>query len=202
MAEFSRNDVSVTRRETLFQGFYRIDKLWLTHPRFEGGQVDIARELFLRPPAVGVLLCDRAVERVLLIEQFRVGALDDAHPWQFEVVAGLIEPGESREAVAVRETKEEAGVDITADDLTYVNEFLVSCGGSDERFTLYVAPADLDQAQGIHGALDEGEDIRVHVMTVEEALALGDSGRLNNVVGLLALHWLLRHRDRLRAQWA
>lgn len=197
---FSKEDVRVEKRETLFQGFYRLDKLYLTHRQFAGGTGPvITRELFVRPPAVGVLIYDPATDEVLLIEQFRVGALDDVHPWQMEIVAGLIEPGELPEEVVRREAMEEAG--ITLDRVERVMEFLPSPGGSDERFTLYVASADLAQAGGIHGLPEEGEDIRVNVMSINQALTAVERGRINNAPCILALQWLALNKPRLLARW-
>lgn len=199
MQAFSRHDVTVERRETLFQGFYRLDKLWLRHRQFADGQPGplISRELFVRPPAAGVVVYDPSAGTVLLIEQFRVGALDNEHPWQLEVIAGLIDEGESAEAVARREAQEEAGVSLGA--LESVYRFMTSSGGSDESFHLFAAPADLRQAGGLHGVAAEGEDIRVHVLPLSDALALIDAGRINNAPCLLALQWLQRHQQRLFA---
>ena len=201
MTEFSRNDASITRRETLFQGFYRVDKLWITHRRFNGGTVDIARELFVRPPAAGVILYDAPADQVLLIEQFRVGALNGQHPWQIEVVAGLIGPDESPAEVAARETLEEAGVTVDAATFEQVGSFLTSAGGSDERFTLYAAPADLSRAGGLHGLATEGEDIRASVYGLPQALQMVANGRIDNVVCILALQWLALNKARLQQKW-
>lgn len=198
--DFSRQDVVVEQRETLFQGFYRVDKLHLRHRRFAGGMGPLlTRELFVRPPAVGVLVYDPDTDCVLLIEQFRVGALENEHPWQMEIVAGLMEPGETAESVARRETLEEAGV--TVEQLEKVLEFLPSPGGSDEHFTLFVGRADLSQAGGIHGLPEEGEDIRVNVMSVNQALAALQRGRINNAPCLIALQWLALNKPRLQGRW-
>ncbi|PQA48964.1 NUDIX domain-containing protein [Amnimonas aquatica] len=200
--DFTRDDVEIRERQTLFQGFYRVDKFWLRHRQFDGSMgPEINREMFVRPPAVGVLVYDAVADRVLLIEQFRVGALADAHPWQYEVVAGLIEPGESREAVAVRETQEEAGVSLREEDLEFVCEFMPSAGGSDERFALYAAPADLSRAGGVHGVPDEGENIRVNVISFNQAMQLVGNGRINNAPCILALQWLALNRARLQQKW-
>ena len=197
---FSKDDVVVGKRETQSQGFYRLDKLHLPHRQFAGGNGPVInRELFVRPPAVGVLIYDPATDEVLLIEQFRVGALEDAHPWQMEIVAGLIEPGELPEDVVRREAQEEAG--ITLGRVERVMEFLPSPGGSDERFALYVASADLSQAGGIHGLPEEGEDIRVNVMSVNQALTAVERGRINNAPCILALQWLALNKPRLLARW-
>lgn len=198
--DFTRDDIEIRDRQTLFQGFYRVDKFWLSHRQFDGSMgPEITREMFVRPPAVGVLVYDANNDDVLLIEQFRVGAIADRHPWQYEVVAGLVEPGESLEDVARRETLEEAGVVIH--DIEKVFEFMPSAGGSDERFTLFVAPADLSRAGGVHGVPEEGENIRVNVISLNQALQLVNNGRINNAPCILALQWLALNKARLHARW-
>ncbi len=198
--DFTRDDIEIRERQTLFQGFYRLDKLWLRHRQFDGSMgPEINRELFIRPPAVGVLVYDTRSDEVLLIEQFRVGAIEDRHPWQYEVVAGLVEAGESLEDVARRETLEEAGVVIG--DMERIFDFMPSGGASDELFTLYVARADLSRAGGVHGVPEEGENIRVNVLSFNQAMQLIDNGRINNAPCILALQWLALNKARLLTRW-
>jgi ADP-ribose pyrophosphatase len=103
--------VEVLSRETAYRGFFSLEKLTLRHGLFGGGMSPpITRELIEKGDVSAVLLYDPALDRVVLIEQFRVGALRDPDgPWMMEVVAGLIEAGESAEDVARREAMEEAG---------------------------------------------------------------------------------------------
>lgn len=200
MSDFTKDDVVVEKREILFKGFYRVDKLHLRHRQFAGGMGPlITRELFVRPHAVAVLVYDAETDEVLLIEQFRVGALETVHPWQFEIVAGLVEPGEAPEDVARREAREEAGIELGA--LEKVMDFLPSPGGSDEVLTLYVGRADLGSAGGLHGLAEEGEDIRVNVMSLNQALATLQRGRINNAPCIIALQWLALNKPRLQARW-
>jgi ADP-ribose pyrophosphatase len=198
--ESESGDIEIIERKTVFQGFYRLDSVHLRHRQFDGSMgPEISRELFVRPPAVGVLIIDPETSDVLLIEQFRVGAMADKHPWQIEVVAGLVEPGESLEAVAIRETVEEAGVAIS--ELEKVFEFMPSAGGSDERFTLFVAPANLSRAGGVHGVKAEGENIRVTVVSINQAMQWLAQGRINNAPCMLAVQWYAANRDRLKKKW-
>ena len=98
-----------------------------------------------------------------------------------------------------REAEEEAGV--VLGKVERVMEFMPSPGASDERFALYVASADLSQAGGVHGLPEEGEDIRVNVMSVNQALSALDRGRINNAPCILALQWLALNKPRLLARW-
>lgn len=111
--EFSRTDVEIIRREELYKRFFRVEKIFLRHKLFNGGWgKEIGRELFVRGEAVAVVLYDPARDLIGMVEQFRVGALEEPNgPWCYEVVAGILEEGESPEDVARRELKEEANIE-------------------------------------------------------------------------------------------
>jgi len=128
----------IIERANCFQGFYKLDKLRLRHELFAGGMGrEISRELFVRHDAVCVLPYDPARDEVVLIEQFRVGALDKvANPWLIEMVAGLIDKDEEPEEVAHREAEEEAGLTFSA--LWPMTRYFPSPGGSDEYVHLYL----------------------------------------------------------------
>lgn len=197
---FGRDDVELLESELLYQGFYRMRRLRLRHRLFHGGWGGpIEREIMERHDAVGLLLYDPVKDAVGLIEQFRVGALQQGDsPWLLELVAGLIDKDESPEVVATREAKEEAGTDVSA--LEPVYRYFSSPGGSDEYFHLYCARVTLEQ-EGIFGLDDEGEDIRLHILPVATAFDLMAAGRISNAHTLVALLWLQRERERLRHQW-
>lgn len=123
----------------VFAEFYQLDRLHLRHRLFAGGMGKlINRELFVRHDAVCVLPYDPQRDCVVLIEQFRVGALDKSvNPWLIELVAGLIDKDEQPEEVARREAVEEAGLELA--ELWPLTQYYPSPGGSDERVHLYVA---------------------------------------------------------------
>ena len=198
---FSQADVEVVEREECFRGFYKLDRLHLRHRLFAGGMGKlINRELFVRHDAVCVLPYDPRRDEVVLIEQFRVGALDkSANPWLLELVAGLIDKDEQPEEVARREAVEEAGLTLGA--LWPVCVYYPSPGGSDERVHLFVGRCDSVGAGGIHGLEEEGEDIRVHVLPFEDALARVRDGRIDNAASIMALQWLALNRDEVRGLW-
>ncbi len=104
------------KRENCFKGFYKLDKLHVRHELFAGGMSkEISRELFVRHDAVCVLPYDAKRDEVVLIEQFRVGAMKKtSNPWLVELVAGLIDKDEQPEEVAHREAEEEAGLKFEA----------------------------------------------------------------------------------------
>ncbi|QKE61964.1 NUDIX domain-containing protein [Aquipseudomonas campi] len=198
----SHADVEVLQRETCFKGFYRLDRLHLRHRQFAGGMgPQLSRELFVRHDAVCVLPYDPQRDRVVLIEQFRVGAMDkSANPWLLELVAGLIDKDEEPEEVAHREAEEEADLQLSA--LWPITQYYPSPGGSDERVYLYLGRCDSEGVGGVHGLAEEGEDIRVHVWPLQDALQAVKDGRINNAASIIALQWLALNRAEVRGQWS
>ena len=197
--QFTASDVNVEKRETVFHGFFRMDKLWLTHPRFDGRQMPVfTRELFIRGDATCVLPYDPVRDEVVLLEQFRLGALGRTQsPWLLELVAGMNEEGESPEDVAQREGQEEAGLSFSC--LEKICDYLVSPGGSTEMIHLFCGEVSTESAGGIFGMEHEHEDIRAHVVAANEAIAMISDGRINNAAAIIALQWLQLNRSRLRA---
>ncbi|MEH6626125.1 MAG: NUDIX domain-containing protein [Motiliproteus sp.] len=200
-ASFGPDDVEILQRETAYEGFFQLQKLTLKHRLFEGGwSAPLTRELFIRDAAACVLLYDPWQDRVVLIEQFRIGALlDSTGPWLVELVAGIIEPEESDEAVATRESREEAGAEVLA--LYPICHYHVSPGGSQEKIHLMCAQVDSTGLGGFHGLEHEGEDIRVTSVTRQQAYTAVQSGRICNAPTIIALQWLQLNWQQLQTQW-
>ncbi len=198
-----RHDVELIETETPFEGYFRIDRLKLRHRRFDGGMSPpLVREVFERGHAAACLPYDPHRDMVVLLEQFRPGpfAAGDPRPWLIEAVAGIVEPGETNEDVVRREAVEEIGRPLGA--LEHVIDMYPTPGGSTECIAVYVGQVDADGAEGVFGARDEGEDIRVFAVSLDEALSMFDEGRISNANLVVPLLWLARNRERLRARWA
>lgn len=193
--------VEVLERERVYDGYFKIDRVRLRHEQFRGGLgAPVVREVADRGHAVAVMLYDPDRDAAVMIEQFRPGAYAAGWAaWLLEVVAGIIEDGETPEEVARRECREEAGV--TVGDLVRGPSYLVSPGVLTESITLYCARVDSTACGGIHGCDGEGEDIRVIVLPVERLAELLEQNRLANATTLIAVQWLLLNRKRLRALW-
>jgi len=195
---FDKDGVEIIKREAVYSGFFRLDKISLRHKLFSGGwSAPVNRELFVRGHAVAVILYDPVNDLVGLIEQFRIGALEEDYgPWCIEVVAGMVERGESPEQVAIRELKEEANV--TADKLEYICHYLSSPGGTNEKLHLYCGFCDLSKAGGVYGLSSENEDIRVCIFPAQTVFESLLHGRVNNAATLICLQWLQLNHQRLR----
>ena len=192
--------VSVERR-TAFKGYFEIGEYRFRHTLFGGGVgPEVKREIFERGHAATVLPYDPARDAVVLIRQFRPGAhVAGRHAWIWEIVAGIIDEGETTEDVARREAREEADLDIL--ELMPMQTFLVSPGGTSETVTQYLGRVDSSKAGGVHGLATEGEDILVGVFSLDEARAMLERGEIASASGLAAMLWLLLHRETVRERW-
>ncbi|WP_151716623.1 NUDIX domain-containing protein [Acinetobacter sp. TUM15071] len=193
-ASYSATDVTIESREPLFRGFIQVEKVSLKHRLFHREDYSplIQRELVHRPEAAGVLLYNDQQQRFALIEQFRVGALNDpVSPWQLEVIAGVLDGDESPDSCIRRESLEESGCEIT--ELKHLFSFYPSAGACSEFFHLYVAEVDLPKDGGVFGMPDEGENIQLHLFAYSELEALLINGRLRNAPVIMALQWLSQH---------
>ncbi len=195
-------DYQILNREPVFRGFLKVDRYELKHELFQGGESQpLIRERLEEIGAVSVLLYDPKRDQVVLVEQFRIGAvgyLDS--PWLLETIGGLQTNGEAEESVARREALEEA--DCKIGRLLRICEFMVSPGISVDRIKLYCGEVDASRAGGVHGLDHEGEDIRVVVMDADEAIGELYGGRANSTSIIMALQWLALHRTELRKTWA
>lgn len=200
--EFGADDVEIIQQDTPFQGFFRIDRLILRHRLYQGGwSAPLKRELFMRRNAVAVLPYDPLRGEVLLVEQFRVGALHwRDSPWCLEMVAGIADKeGETAEQLIRREALEEAG--LALGEMQQIVHYMPSPGGSNERLQIFVARADLSGAGGVFGHPHEGEDIRSQLVAVADISMLLESGRIDNAASIIALQWMLLHKHSLDAIW-
>ena len=197
---FGADAVEILEKNTVFQGFFRFDKLRLKTRKFNGGWSEaMSREVFVRGNAVGALLYDPQTDKLLMLEQFRPGCVYDPtqSPWQFELVAGMTEAGETNENVVHREAEEEAGCRVK--HLEHLYRYWVSPGGMDEQIDLFLGIIDSSEIQeGIYGLEEENEDIRVELVDTDEAFAGLADGRINNAMAIIGLQWLQLNRQRLR----
>jgi ADP-ribose diphosphatase len=197
----SSDDVEIREKRTVYQGHFRIDRYRLRHRLHEGGwSAEMSREVFERGHAAAVLPYDPIRDEVVLIEQFRVGAYAAGKsPWLVEIVAGIIDPGETPEEVVRREAREEAGLEVGA--LEPIADYLSSPGGASESVVLFCGRVDTAKAGGVHGEPHEGEDILVRVHSFAEVDRMMRTASLSNAVTLIAVQWLALNREGLRARW-
>lgn len=192
-------DVVLSSHEHAYANFFSLQDIKLQVRQFDGGMSPILdRAVFFVGEAAVVLPYDPATDRVMLIEQFRapVFMAGDIEPWVWEPVAGLLEPGESAEKAARRETLEETG--LVLEELEKAGEMYSSTGSSTEYLYLFVALVKLDKVTEGIGGTDEGEDIRSRVLSFDDLMEGVDQGRYKDMPLVTLALWLSRHRERLR----
>ena len=197
-----RDDVQAIHSKTPYKRYFSVEEHRVRFRTFAGAPSGgVEREVFVSGDAVAVLPYDPVANKVLLIEQWRAGpwAAGDANPWTIEAIAGRIDPGETAEQTARREALEEAGIEIGR--IEALPPVYVSPGILAERLTSFIGEADLSRAGGVHGLVDEGEDIRVVVLDFWEAMTAVARGDVNALPAIAALLWLARNRDRLLLEW-
>lgn len=192
----------IVKRDRAFDGFFKMDQLTIVQQTPAGDWTEpYEREIFLRGDAVGVLPYDPIADKIVLTEQFRAAlALAIDAPFSVEIPAGIIDPDETAETCAIRETKEETGCTVT--NLELVTDYFTSPGGSTERVKIYCGKVDASQAVEIAGEASENEFIRVFSLSFDDAVEALEGHRFTNGMTISALFWLRLNRDRLRDAWA
>ena len=195
-----RSEVEVLARERRYDGFYALDEYRLRHRQYGGGWSEaVERGTLISYDAVIVLPYDPASDRVLLVEQFRIGpfARGASDPWSSEPVAGLIDPGESAEETARREAREEAGLELTR--LIPLGAGYTSPGASTGYHHHFIGLCEIPEAPRRGGLADEDEDIRAVPEPAETFLERLDAGTLGNAPTILCAQALRTLRPALRA---
>jgi nudix-type nucleoside diphosphatase (YffH/AdpP family) len=196
----AEGDLDLRRRWQPYGNFFAVEEYDLRFRRFDGGMSpEVNRAVFISADAAVVLPYDPARDRVLLIEQFRMGPLarGDRQPWLLEAIAGRIDGGETPEAAAHREAMEEAGLSLK--ELLPATHYYPSPSAKSEFLYNFVGIADLpDGSAGFGGVPGEAEDIRAHLMPFSDLLDLVDGGEITAGPLVLLTYWLAVRRDALR----
>lgn len=196
----NQKSLTVQDNKTVFKGFFTLKNLKFTHSLFQGGQsLLLQREVFCRGQAVVVLLYDLAEQKIVLVEQCRAGAIENAiakndinQAWLIEPVAGMIDLGESPKQACIREVKEETGADITEPE--FISQFYPSPGACDEILHLYASQVDSHMVNKHAGLASENEDIRVVILPFADAKKQLLEGRVNVATTYMALQWLFNQK--------
>lgn len=195
-----KKEFKVLAKGTEYAGFFSLNCYQVQHTLFAGGwSAVLTRELFQRGNCVAVLLYDPVADKVVIIEQFRMGPMGQKdvreRAWLLEIVAGAIEEGETAEEVAFRESEEEAGC--VVQEMRLINEFYTSPGGTSERISLFYGRINAAEVEGIHGLDEEHEDILVATVSFAEAYKMIEDGRIESAIPIIAIQWLALNKDKL-----
>ncbi|OTQ34754.1 ADP-ribose diphosphatase [Gilliamella apis] len=199
---FNKKDVFNLTKRILYKGFFSLFEYRFQYRKFDGSVSEmVSREILERGHAVVLLVYDDKRDEVVLIEQIRIAAIDtQASPWILELIAGMMDhENESTEEVARREAMEEAGIVIG--QCKPIISYLASPGGLTEQLHILVGQVDSSTAKGVHGLAEENEDIKVHVVSREQAYKWVEEGVINNAASIIALQWLQLNHLTLKNEW-
>lgn len=199
---FNKKDVFNLTKRILYKGFFSLYEYRFQYRKFDGSVSDaVTREILDRGHAVVLLAYDDKRDEVVLIEQIRIAAIDTQDtPWMLELIAGMMDhDNESSEEVAKREAMEEAG--IIVGQCKPIISYLASPGGLTEQLHILVGQVDSSTARGVHGLAEENEDIKVHVVSREQAYQWVEEGIINNAASIIALQWLQLNHQSLKDEW-
>jgi nudix-type nucleoside diphosphatase, YffH/AdpP family len=199
---FNKKDVFNLTKRILYKGFFSLYEYRFQYRKFDGSVSDaVTREILDRGHAVVLLAYDDKRDEVVLIEQIRIAAIDTQDtPWMLELIAGMMDhDNESSEEVAKREAMEEAG--IMVGQCKPIISYLASPGGLTEQLHILVGQVDSSTARGVHGLAEENEDIKVHVVSREQAYQWVEEGIINNAASIIALQWLQLNHQSLKDEW-
>ncbi len=193
-------DAIAQNKAPLRGDFFKFSQFEMVHRTFHNTTTDpLPREAIIGVDAAIVLPYDPVSDCVLLVEQVRSGPLmrGAPNPWALEPVAGMVDPGETPEDAAIRETAEEA--DISNFTLRKMFGCYPSPGGSTDYFYCYLALGTLPEPTSYTGGMpEENEDLRIHVIPFSDAMRLVETGEANIAPLIAMLLWLQRERDTLR----
>lgn len=191
----------ITPPETIGHGFRTYQRMTVEIAGAGGAALRQERDILRVGKVVAVLAYDPQARCVVLIRQFRLAAhLANGRGEIVELAAGIVEPGETDEAAALRECREEIGTAPRA--LLPVLTFMPSPGVTDETATLFLAIVDSREVPAEAGEPGEGEHTRPFLVSfeaVQEALATPLPGTIGNAYVLTALQWLVLNRERADA---
>ena len=192
---------TILKAEAGYTGFFELRQLTVEHDLFGGGTTGpLLREVLHRSDVAAALLYDKALDKVVLVEQYRAGAhVAGVDPWLIDIVAGRIEIGQTPLETISREIAEESG--LTPMSLDPIGTYLTAPHLSSEKVHLYCATVNSVLVSGFHGLAHEDEDLRPVVLGREEALCLPQTRSLSLWAGL-ALRWLSEESRRMNCDRA
>ncbi len=198
---WGEESIEIKRNNLMHKGFYQLSQMELRYKCFSGSWSPwLIREQVKNKDAAAVLLWDPKLDKLVLIEQIRIGLIGcqrKESPWLLEIVAGLQEGTESARETVLREAKEETGCHI--EELIPIGEFYNTPGGFTEKSTVFCGIIDATNCQGVYGLkhAQEHEDIQVHVLSSAQVLeALKEGLLVTSASTLIALQWFALHNKK------
>ena len=183
-------------KKNIHDGFFKMNEVTLKYRKYDGDwSNEIKRELFGGAQVSAVLPYDPKNKKIVLIQQFRPGTISkDFSNYLDEIVAGMIDPGESPEVTAKRECLEETGCEVN--NLRYIQGYFPAPGSSESFYNLFLGEVIAPDKEIIRGQENENEDILVKSYSFEEVKTKMKKKEILNGLTLIALQWFFLNIER------
>ena len=193
-------DWKIHHKQLQYDGHFKVTQYQLTHEKYDGNVTPtLQRELVVRNDAVAMVAYDPYTDELVLVEQFRMGAINEEQPWLIEIVAGLIETGETPEQVTIRESEEEIGC--KPSDLIKIGGFYTSPGGHSEWVHLYIGKVSVSELVDSGGLENEGEDIKVLIVPATDIPYMLSTGEVRSAIAIIGLQWFVMNHENIKQRW-
>ena len=180
----------IHNRKSLHEGFLRVYEYEFEVEKHGGGVARISREVMARGNSVAVLGHDPNRDEVVLGNEFRPGVMVAGdYPYRDNLIAGAIDKNETALEAAVREMREETGLILSNPLLVHPGAY-VSSGGTSEKIAIVYGTVDTALGGGVHGKVEEDEDILSVVLPAKVFIERVRSGEINDLKTLVAGYWL------------
>jgi ADP-ribose pyrophosphatase len=183
--------VVIESKKLVLDDFFKVEEANLQYELFNGKMSIPVRRLSLeRGDSAAILVFNLETQKIILIDQFRYPTYKNGHGWVTEIVAGMVDPGETPEQTAHKELEEEAGLIISS--LERICDFYPSPGGSSERIFLFYAEVSGKSAiySKTGGLPGHGEDTATSEISLEDALNKIKSGEIIDAKTIMGIFWL------------
>lgn len=184
--------VRIVDVQVLSDDWYVLKKTTFDYRRGDGSWQRQSRETYDRGNGATLLLYDPRRRTVVLTRQFRLPAFVNGHEGMLiEAPAGLLEMA-SPEARIRAEVEEETGYRV--ESVRKVFEAFMSPGSVTEK--LYFFVAEYDAAARVSrggGVADEGEDIEVLELPIDQALTMIAHGEIMDGKTIMLLQYAALH---------
>ena len=191
-----KSKFKIINKKNIYDGFFKMNEITLKYKKYDGSwSNNVKRELFGGAQVSAVLPYDPVKKEIVLIQQFRPGTIfKDVDNYLNEIVAGIIDDGESPEIAAKRECLEETGCKIKK--LIPIQGYFPAPGSSESFYHLFVGEIKTFDGERVMGLKNENEDILVKSYKIDEIKEKMHRGEFINGLTLVALQWFFLNIDK------
>ena len=184
--------IRVKDERMLSDNHFKVKAVTFEWRRSDGEWQTQRREIIDRGNGAALLPYNLARRSVVLVRQFRYQAyVKGCDDLLIEAAAGLLDNASPEDRIRA-EAEEETGYRLH--DIRKIFEAFMSPGAMTEKLHFFVAEYEPAMKTGNGGGLrEEGEDIEVLELSIDEALAMIADGRIMDAKTIMLLQWAKLH---------